>query len=386
MRRLLFLAGLVFGFAVGLHAQVVDTAVCAVVKDPASFNGKMVRIKGTVVAGFDEFVIKDAKDPNCGFPVNAIWLSYPQGTKGKAGPAALLVIQPAKNFAGKFAPPTRTPVALQKDKDFKQFDSLLAQQRQKGAAMCLGCTRYEVTATLVGRLDSVADATLKIDDGKITGLGGFGNMNAYPARLMLQSVTDVTPREIDFSKIDAATKSDQMQMPGSSDLNSTITGAQKFAASLAASPTKDVMVKAAEVYGKPGEHTGVNTSNGNPNEASAKDEGLGTMDSPDGLLFNCIFNSDHLQGDALTKAVFHMGKHIVDLQNSVAGDGGAAAYILEYNAWVVTTISAVTSGQKYLTLPGGYLMWDSTWPPADRNDKMDATLKDFLANEAQLSR
>ena len=88
-------------FRLRLYAQVTDTTVCDVVKNPASFDGKMVRIKGTVVAGFDEFVIKDSADPNCGYPVNGIWLSYPQGAKGKAGPAAMLTMQPARNFAGK---------------------------------------------------------------------------------------------------------------------------------------------------------------------------------------------------------------------------------------------------------------------------------------------
>ena len=47
--------------------------------------------------------------------------------------------------------------------------------------MCLGCARYEVSATLVGRLDGVADAAIKRDNsGKIVALSGFGNMNAYP--------------------------------------------------------------------------------------------------------------------------------------------------------------------------------------------------------------
>jgi len=37
----------------------------------------------------------------------------------------------------------------------------------------------------VGRLDTVADASIKRDaSGKIVGFGGFGNMNAYPARLV----------------------------------------------------------------------------------------------------------------------------------------------------------------------------------------------------------
>ena len=116
----------------------------------------------------------------------------------------MVTAQPARNFAGTLKTPARTPVTLDKSKDFKQFDSLLAQTHEKGADMCLGCARYEVTATLVGRLDSVADATMKRDaSGKIVGFGGFGNMNAYPARLVLESVSDVTPKEIDYSKTDA---------------------------------------------------------------------------------------------------------------------------------------------------------------------------------------
>ena len=389
MKRYFVVACLLLGLGSGLHAQVVDTTVCDVVKKPESFNGKMVRIKGTVAAGFDEFAIKDATDPNCGYPVDAIWLSYPQGTKGKAGPAAIVEIQPARNFAGTYTPPTRTAVTLDKSKDFKQFDSLLAQTHQKGADMCLGCTRYEVTATLVGRLDSVADASLKYDAaGKIIGFGGFGNMNAYPARLVLQSVSDVTPKEIDFSKTDVASKGDAMQGPpsGSNDLSSVIDAAQKMANALSAGPAKDAVVKATMAYGKSGEHNGVNYTYGSTNEASAKDEALGTKDSPDGVLFNCTFNSDRLQGDALTRAVVHIGMHVADLRKPAPGSEEVPAFILEYDAWMVTAITAVTSNQKYLTLPGAYQVWNSSWTGAERNDKMVAALKDFLANEAMLSR
>src|ERR1700734_1697012 len=215
MKLWIVVALAVFGFGGGLRAQapaqasaqVMDTTVCDVVKKPAHFDGKIVRIKGTVLAGCDQFAIKDAADPNCGFPVNTIWLESPQGTKGKAGPVAIVELQPAKNFSGQYTAPTRTPVTLDKGKDFKQFDSLLSQAHQKTTSMCLGCSRYEVTATLIGRLDSVDDATLKRDaSGKIVGFGGFGNMNAYPARLVLQSVSDVTPKEIDYSKNDDETK------------------------------------------------------------------------------------------------------------------------------------------------------------------------------------
>jgi hypothetical protein len=387
----------------------VDTTVCDVVKKPEAFDGKIVRIKGTVFAGLDEFAIKDATDPNCGFTVNAIWLDYPPGTKGKAGPAAMLTIQPAKNFTGTITPPTRAAVTLDKSKDFKQLDSLLAQKHEKGLDMCMGCTRYEVTATLVGRLDGVADATVKRDAaGKIVGFGGFGNMNAYPARLVLESVTDVTPKEIDFSKNDAETAGgaaagayvanpygggagyDGGSMAGGGgggiDLKGAIAAVQKGADAAAASPAKDAEEKAAEVYGKPSDHpTGVYVSNGAANEASPNDENLGTKDSPDGVLFNCTFNSDRLQGDSLTRAVLHMGEHVSELRNPAPGNATAPAYVLESDAWVVTSVGAAFAGQKFLSLPGGYLIWDSSWAVADRTDKMTSTLKDFLNNEAALS-
>ncbi|MGD0800314.1 MAG: hypothetical protein ABR906_03250, partial [Terracidiphilus sp.] len=184
-------ATIVFVFAISccLRAQVVDTTVCEILKNPQSFNGKIVRVKASAVAAFDQFVVKGG---DCGVKVNDLWLSYPEGIKAKAGPAMMVRVQPARNFAGEIAAIQRTPVELDKNnKDFKQFDSLLAANYNKSGGMCLGCNRYEVTATLVGRLDGVESATLRRNDaGKITGFGGFGHMNAYRARLVLQSVSD----------------------------------------------------------------------------------------------------------------------------------------------------------------------------------------------------
>ncbi len=388
----LILACMILGFGGELYAQAaapVDTTVCDVVKKPQALNGQIVRIKGTVVAGFDEFVIKDSTDSNCGYPVNAIWLAYPAGTKGKAGPAAMLTIQPARNFTGKYTAPTRTAVTLDKSKDFKQFDSLLAQKHEKGADMCLGCTRYEVTATLVGRLDSVADATLQRDaSGKIVGFGGFGNMNAYPARLVLESVSDVTPKEVDYSKNDDESKGNgamETVMSSPVDLQGAIDAAQKNADKLAAGPPKDAAEKAAAAFGKGDHSNGVYVASGIGNEASPRDEDPGAKDSPDGVLFNCTFNLDHLQGDALARAVIHLGEHISELRAPAPGNEAAQPYDLESDAWVVTTVSALAGGQKYLSLPGGYLVWDSSWPLTERNDKMADTLKDFLRKEALLS-
>jgi hypothetical protein len=391
MKRFIVLIGLLLAFECGLHAQAaapVDTTVCDVVKNPASFDGKMVRIKGTVVAGFDEFVIKDAADPNCGFQVNGIWLSYPQGSKAKSGPVAIVTAQPAHNFAGTWKAPTRTPVTLDKSKDFKQFDSLLSQPHQRGADMCLGCARYEVTATLVGRLDTVADASIKRDaSGKIVGFGGFGNMNAYPARLVLASVSDVTPKEIDYSKTDAITKGDAALTPppGSGpEFDDPFASAIRLASHVAAGPAAEQAQKAVAQFPKGKEQNGVSVVFGGAGNEVTPD-GPGAKDSPDGVLYNCVLNRDHLQGPSMVVALFHVGQHVADLRSPKPDSEGTPFLINENDAWVVTSIAAIVGGQKYLTLPGAYLFWNSAWPAEQRESNMEAALKEFLSNEALLS-
>jgi hypothetical protein len=48
-----------------------------------------VRIKGVVIAGFEEFAIKGS---DCKQIVNAIWLAYPEGDKRKGGPCRIPAI------------------------------------------------------------------------------------------------------------------------------------------------------------------------------------------------------------------------------------------------------------------------------------------------------
>lgn len=393
MKRFVVLIGLLSAFGCELNAQAaapVDVNVCDVVKNPAPFDGKMVRIKGTVVAGFDEFIIKDATDPNCGFQVNGIWLSYPQGSKAKSGPVAIVTAQPAHNFAGTLKPVTRTPVTLDKSKDFKQFDSLLAQSHQKGLDMCLGCARYEVTATFTGRLDTVADASIKRDaSGKIVSFGGFGNMNAYPARLVLASVSDVAPKEIDYSKTDAITKGDSGLTPppgsgGGGEFDDPFALAIKLAAHVGANPAGEQAQKAVGQFPKGKEQNGVSVVHGVGNEVTP--DGQGTKDSPDGVLYNCVLNPDRLQGPSMLIALFHVGQHVADLRSPKPDSADAPFLINENDAWVVSSIAAIVGGQKYLTLPGGYLFWNIAWPADKRDDNMEAALKDFLSNEALLSR
>lgn len=374
----------VFTLSCCLQAQVVDTTVCKILDNPQSFNGKMVRVKGTAVAGFDQFVVKGA---DCGINVNKnIWLSYPEGIKAKAGPAVMVQVQPAHNFAGDVPAVQRTPVTLDKNnKEFKQFDSLLATPFKKGG-MCLGCNRYEVTATLVGRLDAVKDATLQRDKaGKIIGFGGFGHMNAYSARLVLQSVSDVASLEIDYSKTLAVTKEDTAADTGGPD---QLAAARKLVAAYPPTAQSGMQLKrAVDAFGKEGEHdTGVVIVHGPANTADAKDEAKGTADSPDGLLFTCTLNPKRLEGDAEGRALVFAGENIANLRNPPPDAAGAGIYDLETGAWTITVLDAFANRQKSLTLPGAYLIWNAAWPPADINQDVSDAIDHFLTNGELLHR
>jgi len=335
IKRLLILSIFLFGPAIlpAANAQTVDATVCEILANPASFDGKTVRVKGTVIAGFDEFVIKDS---SCNQPVNAIWLAYPYGTKAKAGPVAFVQLQLAKNNPGVVDNLIRTEMKLDKNnKDFKQFDSLLSTPAKVGG-ICLGCVRYSVTATLVGRLDGTKDVTLVRDgSGKVIAATGFGNLNRYAARVVLQSVADVSPQEIDFSK--AASAKDEPQRESSG--GDPVAGAHQIARALGpGSPAADQVEKAAAAFGKEGEDNGVEIGFGVANEVPKGDGIKGAKNSPDGLLFNSMFDVDRLKGNALSIAMAHIGAHIADIR-VMQPTAGMNPYEAEYRAWQVTALS-----------------------------------------------
>jgi hypothetical protein len=391
-------------FSISLHAQVVDTTVCDILKDPASFNGKMVRVKGLVTAGFDQFAITDK---GCGDQVNAIWLDYPEGTHGKAGPVARLQLQPARNFTGTLQPPQQTPVKLDKNAEFKTFDSLLSTVH-KVNGMCMGCNRYQVTATLVGRLDGVAHAGMQRDKtGKITSLAGFGNLNGYPARLVLESVSKVTPQEIDYSRSDPIAKNDKQDatmdldpevasmlggfkargIPMALDAIVPLGGLHKAAQAFpAGGPAQLAIERAAAAYRGKGEYNGVLTGYGATNEVAQKDEAQGSKDSPDGVTYNCNFNISRLDEATMPRALVHMGEHVADLRKPTADAPLDTLYDMEYQGWAITVLEAVGSRQRTLTLPGGYMLWNDLWPVADKQKLLERSIQDYLLKVEFLSR
>jgi hypothetical protein len=362
-------------------AQVVDVSVCEILTNPQSFDGKIVRIKGTATTGFEEFAIKD---PSCNQSVNAIWLAYPEGTKGKAGPVALAQAQLAKNSPSATSVPKRAQIKLDKNKEFKQFDSLLSSPYKAGG-MCLGCTRYSVAATMVGRLDGTKDAGVVRDgQGKFVSAQGFGNLNLYRARLVLQSVSEVSPHEIDYTKVSTVTKDDS---PHESSSGDPIAAAHQSARAFKPdSQAAEQLERAAAAYGKPGEDNGVDVGFGVPNEVAKGDGPTGDKNSPDGLLINCVFDMDRLKGDALSRAISHVGTHIADLRDPKSTTAQSTPFESEYRAWQTTVLSSIAGQQKTLTLPGGYLLWNGSWPNEERSKRVADAISSFLEDWVALKK
>jgi hypothetical protein len=369
MKRYILLFACLLSACITLPAQTVDTTVCDILANPQSFDGKIVRIKGTVIAGLDEFAIKDA---SCHQPIHAIWLAYPTGTAGKAGPAVVLQLQLAKNSTGTAVAPDRKPVQLDKNKDFKQFDSLLATPYKSGA-LCLGCGKFTVTATLTGRLDgSKETGATKDATGKFVTVSGFGNMNLYTARLVLQSVADVVPQEIDYSKAAAA--------KGSGDDGSDMSMSSAVQAFPAGTPAAQQLKQDFDAFGAPNEENGVNIAFGGANEVPKVDGGKSNGSSPDGLLLNCVFAPDVMKKKPLGSIVMtHVGDHIATVRSS---NGPVNAYDAETHAWQSTVLISMAMRQKSLVLPGGYVAWSTAWPANDRNGPMAEAISSFLTGWA----
>jgi hypothetical protein len=177
----LLLCSATFGVAASQQTAPVETSVCAVSAAPQKFDGVFVRMRAKVFLGPETFDIRDPAD-SCTY---ALSLAY-----ADRGPGASVSVSTSA------ASTDRPAVALRRDSKFKEFDRSVGAEmhsRDRGD-ICIACARYEVTATMTGRIDVAAA-------GK-----GFGHLNAYDARFMMQSVSEVSAKDLSGT-YDAATYS-----------------------------------------------------------------------------------------------------------------------------------------------------------------------------------
>lgn len=148
----------------------IATSLCDVLRSPADYDGKIVRVRGTVLAGFEIFAVRDLVDADC-----RVSLQY-----AGAGPVA------STSFGALTPRIDRPAIELRRDVELSRFQrALTAEMHPRSRNIgCMSCLRYEVTASMTGRIDVA---------GKHQ---GFGHMNMFPVQLVLASVADVSARDL----------------------------------------------------------------------------------------------------------------------------------------------------------------------------------------------
>lgn len=180
------------------QVEPVETSVCSVLKDPGSFNNKLVKIRGYVIANFEYSALVDESCAKGG-----IWFLFADGS----GPPQLeawvsgTARAGAKDTKGQRAEPL--PVELVADANYEQLVHYweLSESGRSCAARphvpgdLPDCTTYRVTATFVGRLEGIATTISakhqKKTEKDLVKAKGFGQMGMFDAQIVVQSVENV---------------------------------------------------------------------------------------------------------------------------------------------------------------------------------------------------
>jgi hypothetical protein len=174
----------------------IETTVCKVMENPSAFNNKLVKVRAYVSVSFEYSTLHA---DGCS---EVLWFAIADGS----GPPGLVATvngsgRPgAKDSKGVRLKPI--PVKLVRDSNYEKFERYMAVQAERKPCIDdpakptpANCAVDRVTATLIGRIDSVSKqirvAHLKKSPCDHSDFRGFGHMGMFDAQFVLQSVEDV---------------------------------------------------------------------------------------------------------------------------------------------------------------------------------------------------
>jgi len=169
MRKLVSVGCLLASLNVGLceGPQAIAVSMCTINQSPKLYNGKMVRVRGTVARAEGLALYVDSKECK-----TAIALAFPDEE-----------------------PQIRAPFHLIRDDDFRKFQSYLDAPAANQPKLPPGwggwgtAHRYcDIQVTVIGKFQAVSEE--KALRGR-----GFGNAGASPFQLTVQSVIDPEAKE-----------------------------------------------------------------------------------------------------------------------------------------------------------------------------------------------
>ena len=153
------------------RAQESPLNFCDIAKSPKSFDGKMVRVRGTLSVHFEDFSLAGG---NCDTQ-QGIWLTFGGDVPG----IVASTFNDSFRKRGVNIKVNGVPYGIKKDENFRRLYALIAARHGGNPA-------YRVTATLVGQF--FAGTELKQSNGQ-TVFGGYGHLGCC-ALLVITEVLD----------------------------------------------------------------------------------------------------------------------------------------------------------------------------------------------------
>jgi len=152
-------------------------SVCEVAANPFYFRDRMITLRGRIQIGFEDFEI--SAEHCAEGQINAIWLEYGRGPKR----------QPTVWCCGDMVPDDS--LWLKQDSEFRRFHRDLTAKKKTKECASRDCYRFDVTATLAGRFESVL--TVICPDGKsVCPRGaGYGHLGTFSSRFVIHQVSDI---------------------------------------------------------------------------------------------------------------------------------------------------------------------------------------------------
>jgi hypothetical protein len=163
-----------FAQTVGAQAVPVDVSFCQLAKSPKEFDGKTIRVRGTLSINFEDFTLyaRDCKTDQW------IWLTFGGDVPG------IVVSMVNDNYRkpGKDLEINGVTYGIKKDDNFRRLYAMIAARRGQKPA-------YTVTATLTGAF--LAGQETKAANGKTTSYSGYGHLGCC-SLLVITQVSDVS--------------------------------------------------------------------------------------------------------------------------------------------------------------------------------------------------
>ena len=346
---------------------VVVASSCDLLARPMEFNGQHVQVTGTVQAGLDDFLLR--ADGCTGVRRDAplaVWIDLPEGSRAKVGPAIRTVFAVVGS-----APAPSSTVHLVRNDAWKNFDdSLTATFRSVGS--CLGCVANTATATLTGWVEAVDALPWQKDGQRFTRYSGFGNLNAYRVRLVLEQVTDVTPHPVNYGAAANALAMASPSLPPGDAERLLQSASETFANGTAA---YGQLRRAGVAFGSKADRNGILMRPLPPNERRAGEQTTGASSSTDGLIAYVDYDPNRLTPDGLVRALAIEGSALADVR-----EARSRPALVELDGHGVQTLLllAAATGMRSLTLPGGAVLWQSVWPETERKDHVTTALALYL--------